>query len=59
MAAPTEKEITELLTAIDQTTLAIAYAGTVVMEVDPTPVEGTRYRYILSNADDPREREGR
>ena len=56
MAAPTEQEITELLTAVEQTTLAVGYAATVVMEVDQTPVDGTRYKYILSNGDDPRER---
>ena len=56
MAAPTEKEIANLLTAVEQTTLAVAYADSVVMDVDSTPVEGTRYRYILTNADDPRER---
>lgn len=56
MAAPTEQEIQNLLTAIDQTTLAVGYAGTVVMDVDSTPIEGTRYRYILSDAEDPRQR---
>ena len=54
MAAPTQQEITELITAVDQTTLAVEYAGTVVMDVDSTPIEGTRYKYIFSNADDPR-----
>lgn len=56
MAAPTQQEITELLTAVEQTTLAVGYAETVVMDVDSTPIEGTRYRYIFTNADDPRQR---
>lgn len=56
MAAPTEQEIQTLLTAVENTTLAVGYANTVVMDVDSTPVEGTRYRYILSNAEDPRQR---
>ena len=54
MAAPTQQEITELLTAIDQTGKAVGYEDTIVMDVDSTPVEGTRYRYILTNGNDPR-----
>lgn len=54
MSAPTQQQVTTLLTAIKQTELAIGYAETVVMEVDEDPIEGTRYRYILSNDDDPR-----
>lgn len=56
MAAPTQQEIQTLLTAVENTTLAVGYADTVVMEFDSTPVEGTRYRYIGTNAPDPRER---
>lgn len=56
MASPTEQEIQALLSAVENTTLAVGYADTVVMEVDNTPVDGTRYRYILSNANDPRQR---
>lgn len=56
MATPNEQQVQTLMTAIENTTLAVEYANTVVMDVDSTPVEGTRYRYILSNADDPRKR---
>ena len=56
MAAPNEQQVQVLLTAIENTTLAVEYANTVVMDVDSIPVVGTRYRYILSNADDPRQR---
>lgn len=56
MAAPTEQEIQELLTAVENTELSVGYANTIVLEVDSTPVEGTRYRYILTNAHDPRDR---
>lgn len=48
MSNPTQQEITTLLTAIDQTRLAVAFSETVVMEVDETPIEGTKYKYILT-----------
>ena len=54
--AATEQEIQELLNVSEQTMLAIGFADTVVMEFDSTPIEGTRYRYIATNAPDPRER---
>lgn len=50
----TQQEVETLLTAVDQTTRAVEFADTVVMEFDETPVNGTRYRYIGTDAPDPR-----
>ena len=54
MAAPTQQEVTELLATVDETQKQVDFAETIVFDVDSTPVSGTRYRYILTNAPDPR-----
>ena len=52
MSAPTEQEITRIITGTNSAEKASDYADTVVFE--PTLIEGTRYKYVLTNAPDPR-----
>ena len=47
-----QQDLTRILTGMDNAEKAIAYAGTVIME--PALIEGTRYKYIMTNAPDPR-----
>ena len=53
MAAPTEQEITRIITGDNSAKKASDYADTVVFE--PAEIESTRYKYILTNAPDPRD----
>ena len=48
----TEQEITRILAGMDNAEKATAYAATVKFE--PQQITGTRYKYILTNAPDPR-----
>lgn len=52
MAEPTEEEITRLLSAEDRAKRNSDFVDTVVM--DASLVEGTRYKFVLTNAPDPR-----
>ena len=49
----TDQELTRILAGMDNAEKATAYAGTVVFE--PSLIEGTRYKYVLTNAPDPRD----
>ena len=46
-------ELTRILTGMNSATEAADYAATIVFE--PEQISGTRYKYILTNAADPRE----
>lgn len=48
----TERKLTEILAVYDGTIKETAFAGTVVFE--PALIAGTRYKYVLTNAQDPR-----
>ena len=48
MAAPTEKEITRLITAEDQAEKVKLFADSLILE--PETIEGTRSRYIFSES---------
>ena len=47
-----QKNIERILNGKNEATLASDYADTVIFE--PTQIEGTRYKYVLTNAPDPR-----
>ena len=49
----TEQDLTRILAGMDNAESATAYANTVVFE--PDQITGTRYKYIFTNAPDPRE----
>lgn len=49
----TESDITRILAGMDNAEKASDYADTVVFE--PVLIAGTRYKYVLTNAPDPRE----
>lgn len=49
----TEQDLTRILAGMDNAEKATAYADTVVFE--PDQITGTRYKYIFTNAPDPRE----
>jgi hypothetical protein len=49
----TEQELTRILAGINNAEKAADYADTVVFA--PSQIEGTRYKYILTNAPDPRD----
>ena len=48
-----QRELTRILTGMDVAESASDYADTVVFETQQ--IEGTRYKYIFTNAPDPRE----
>lgn len=48
----TERDITRILTGMSNAEKAAAFAETLVFE--PGLITGTRYKYTLTNADDPR-----
>lgn len=48
-----QRNITRILTGMDEATKAADYADTVVFE--PVQISGTRYKYTLTNAPDPRQ----
>lgn len=47
-----ESQLTRILAGIDNATEAADYADTIVFE--PSQIEGTRYKYTLTSAADPR-----
>ena len=47
-----ESQLTRILTGMNTATKAADYADTV--KFTPEQIEGTRYKYILTNAPDPR-----
>ena len=47
-----ERQLTRILTGMNTATKAADYADTVVLS--PAQIEGTRYKYVLTNAPDPR-----
>lgn len=47
-----EQELTRILAGADRAERATAYVGTVVFA--PSQITGTRYKYVLTNAPDPR-----
>ena len=49
----TEQQITRILAGMDNAEKATEYAGTVVFE--PDQIVGTRYKYVFTDAPDPRE----
>lgn len=48
-----EQELTRIMAGADNARKATAYAGTVVFA--PSQISGTRYKYVFTNADDPRD----
>lgn len=48
-----EQQITRILAGMDNAEKASDYADTVVFA--PTQITGTRYKYVLTNAHDPRQ----
>ena len=48
-----EQQLTRILTGMDNAEKASDYADTVVFS--PTQITGTRYKYVLTNAPDPRQ----
>ena len=48
-----EQEITRILAGMDNAERATEYAGTIVFA--PSQIKETRYKYVLTNAADPRE----
>ena len=48
-----QRNLTRILTGIDLATKASDYADTIVFE--PSQISGTRYKYTLTNAPDPRQ----
>ena len=50
----TEQKLTRLIAAYENTQKAVAYAQTVVFEPELITGSTNQYRYILTNADDPR-----
>lgn len=55
MAAPTEAQVDRVIAGINDAEINSDYADTIVFEPGTNPVEGTRYKYILTSAADPRE----
>lgn len=53
MAEPTQPEITRLISAEYRATKDSDFVDTVVFS--PTLIQGTRYKYVLTDAQDPRE----
>ena len=49
----TEQDIARILAGADNAEMATQYVGTVVFA--PNLIEGTRYKYVLTNAPDPRQ----
>ena len=49
----TEQDVTRIVAGAYNAQMATEYAGTVVFA--PTMIEGTRYKYVLTDAPDPRE----
>lgn len=47
-----QQDLTRILSGMDNAVKATAYVGTVVFE--PALISGTKYKYILTNALDPR-----
>lgn len=52
MAAPTEQEINRIIAGMNEAERESDYADTVAFE--PALVSGTRYKYVLTSAEDPR-----
>ena len=48
-----QQNLTRILSGMDNADKASDYADTVVFS--PSLIEGTRYKYVLTNARDPRE----
>ena len=48
----TERKLTEILAVYDNNIKETAFVGTVVFE--PSQIAGSRYKYVLTNAQDPR-----
>ena len=48
-----QRNVTRILTGMNSATKASDYADTIVFE--PSQISGTRYKYTLTNAPDPRE----
>lgn len=47
MSAPTQEEINRIISGMNEANYAADFADTVVFE--PQQMEGTRYKYILTN----------
>lgn len=47
MAQPTENEVTRVIAGNDRAIFYSDYADTIIFE--PQQIEGTRYKYILTN----------
>ena len=47
-----QQQVSRIMAAYENAQKAVAYAGTVVFA--PSAISGTRYKYILTNAPDPR-----
>ena len=47
-----EGQLTRILAGMDNATKAADYADTIVLDAEQ--IAGTRYKYILTNANDPR-----
>ena len=48
-----EQQITRIIAGMDNAEKAIDYVETITFE--PVQIKGTRYKYVLTNAPDPRE----